>query len=192
MLLRRCPISPTWRGSNLRGGRAYHAADAELLQRAAFAALPAGRIGAARIMLHLRSALSPRAFQCCRSGRPIRIEQCGPCPLGGRGRGRGAAFPRGRDAAASPGTDVSCSRFRQDRRLPRRWSVRQWPPPVPCFGWPRRALRRASRRRPRRRELTTRATTEVKKTWMRGRARHDDARQRAGAARSRLNEVQIR
>ena len=33
-------------------GRAYHAADAEPLQRAAFAALPAGRIGSARVMLH--------------------------------------------------------------------------------------------------------------------------------------------
>ena len=33
-------------------GRAYHAADAEPLRRAAFAALPAGRIGAARVTLH--------------------------------------------------------------------------------------------------------------------------------------------
>jgi hypothetical protein len=33
-------------------GRAYHAADAEPLPRAAFAALPSGRIGSARVMLH--------------------------------------------------------------------------------------------------------------------------------------------
>jgi hypothetical protein len=33
-------------------GRAYHAADAEPLQRAAFASLPAGRIGSARVTLH--------------------------------------------------------------------------------------------------------------------------------------------
>jgi hypothetical protein len=33
-------------------GRAYHAADAEPLPRAAFAALPAGRIGACRVTLH--------------------------------------------------------------------------------------------------------------------------------------------
>lgn len=33
-------------------GRAYHAADAEPLPRAAFAALPPGRIGSARVILH--------------------------------------------------------------------------------------------------------------------------------------------
>ena len=98
------------------------AAAARCLRRDAGRAYRLGPRHAAPFGRHYRFALSSAVDLGGQSGSSCEAS----ASLGGRGCGRGAALPRGRDAASSPRYRRVPSRFRRARPSPRRCSVRPW------------------------------------------------------------------
>ena len=102
-------------------GRAYHAADVEPLPRAAFAALPAGRIGSARVTLHPSVGIIASRFPVLSIWEVNQDQAVRPCLIGGpRLRSWRGPSSRSRRGGFSPVAMCSCSRSRRARPLPRR------------------------------------------------------------------------